>query len=38
MHLRHRWVLIETIGNVYTGRCEKCPRRRTRVKKGQTRR
>jgi hypothetical protein len=31
VHLRHRWVTIETIGRVVTQRCEVCLKTRVRV-------
>ncbi|MEU4830822.1 hypothetical protein [Streptosporangium sp. NPDC023615] len=31
MHLRHRWEVVETIGQVITQRCAICGRTRVRV-------
>lgn len=36
MCLRHRWDLIEAIGNVYSYRCRNCPKTKTSVTQGQT--
>lgn len=31
MHLRHKWITVETIGKVVTQRCSVCGTTRTRV-------